>query len=683
MLLFIMIQKGLRNMKRKILFKAFSMTLAVLLIMSGITAAGAAGSTVLTQVNFKVTAPSDGMTSETAPEVTVSEKENYSLEWSGWSTEEGYEPEGVITFEEGKTYYFLAKFKAADNYDFYFNTEAEVEFTGTGKVEKVTSVVNNDSTGYSSITYLISVVAREARFKGMINDVTISVNPPMEGQSSAAAPKVSVPENKGYFFDSAAWCDENGNELQNTFRFVGGQSYYMLVNLTAYDGCWWNQLGTLKTTVNGGNIKGVLACINSTEGCWAYAVIEVTAEKAPENVVPYVELGFTPPKSGTRVTFDPNSYKISATPTADSFITIPDGVDYTYSGYWSALWADSEGESISDDFTLFAGEKHYIDVLLKPASGKRFNLDYTSVSVENAEVVNAELESGLLYIVFSFVPEKNANDLAVNFDPNGGEGEMSSVYMPAGTEYTLPECAFTKAERSFKCWEVNGEKQNPKDVITVNADTVVKAVWQYTTTVTTDNTVDSSTSEVVGTLVLKDSKTGEETSIEVSRSTAASAFTAPTNDDVNALIEAAKAAVKAEAAKYGITIEDDALEPQIQVSDTVDKRTFNPLFDQVDENGDYYTAFVMGGEYAHKWLITVSATVEKPEHAVMIGDANGDGKIDISDVTAIQRHVSEYEILTGDRFIAADCNADGKISIDDATLLQRFLAEFNVKLGKQ
>ena len=67
----------------------------------------------------------------------------------------------------------------------------------------------------------------------------------------------------------------------------------------------------------------------------------------------------------------------------------------------------------------------------------------------------------------------------------------------------------------------------------------------------------------------------------------------------------------------------------------------------------------------------------------MIGDANGDGKIDISDVTAIQRHVSEYEILTGDRFIAADCNADGKISIDDATLLQRFLAEFNVKLGKQ
>lgn len=668
-------------MKNKLPVKIFAFALVLLLIMSGIVTASAA--TVLTQVDFKVTAPSAGMTSDTAPEVTISNSNRYSLEWTGWSTEEGYEPESVISFEEGKTYYMLVKIKAADNYDFYYDTEAEVEFTGTGKVEKVINIVNNDSTGYSSITYLISVTAREARFKGMISDVTISVNPPMEGQSSAVAPKVTVLENMGYALTSAVWCDENGDELQSTFRFFGGETYYMLVDLAADNGCWWNQMGTLHTTVEGGSINGVLATINSTEGSWAYAVIEVVVEEAPENVIPFVELGFRLPESGTQVTFDHSSYRISATPTADTFLTIPDGVDFTYSGYWSALWADSEGESVSDDFTLLAGQKNYIDVLLKPASGKKFDLNYTSVSVENAEVVTAELENGLLYIVFSFIPEKGANDLTVSFDSNGGDGEMSSVYLPAGTEYTLPECAFTKAERNFYAWDVNGVEKKPKDAITVNADTVVKAIWVYTKTVMTDNTVDSSTSEVVGTLVLTDAKTGEETSIEVARSTASSTFTTPTNDDVNALIEAAQAAVKAEAAKYGITIEDDALEPVISVTDTVDNRKMKYLFDQAEENGDKYMELIMEGEFSHKWLITVFATAEMPEQAYILGDANGDGKLDILDVTAIQRHISEYEFLTGNKFLAADCNCDGIITIDDATLLQRFFAEYDVTLGKQ
>lgn len=71
--------------------------------------------------------------------------------------------------------------------------------------------------------------------------------------------------------------------------------------------------------------------------------------------------------------------------------------------------------------------------------------------------------------------------------------------------------------------------------------------------------------------------------------------------------------------------------------------------------------------------VYLSATPAEP---VIIGDANMDGKVDVRDVTAIQRHIAEYELLTGDGLTAADVNADGAVTIEDATELQEFLAEF-------
>ena len=61
-----------------------------------------------------------------------------------------------------------------------------------------------------------------------------------------------------------------------------------------------------------------------------------------------------------------------------------------------------------------------------------------------------------------------------------------------------------------------------------------------------------------------------------------------------------------------------------------------------------------------------------------LGDANGDGYVNVNDVTAIQRHAAELEPLEGINFHAADINGDGNVSVDDATELQRFLAEYAV-----
>ena len=64
-----------------------------------------------------------------------------------------------------------------------------------------------------------------------------------------------------------------------------------------------------------------------------------------------------------------------------------------------------------------------------------------------------------------------------------------------------------------------------------------------------------------------------------------------------------------------------------------------------------------------------------------IGGVNLDGNIDIRDVLAIQRHVSEYKLLTDDALINADTNGDGVVNIDDAIYLQMYLAEYGVVLG--
>ena len=59
----------------------------------------------------------------------------------------------------------------------------------------------------------------------------------------------------------------------------------------------------------------------------------------------------------------------------------------------------------------------------------------------------------------------------------------------------------------------------------------------------------------------------------------------------------------------------------------------------------------------------------------ILGDADGDGVITVMDVTAVQKHIAEINILTGDRFLAADVNRDGVVDISDATLIQKYVAD--------
>ena len=67
------------------------------------------------------------------------------------------------------------------------------------------------------------------------------------------------------------------------------------------------------------------------------------------------------------------------------------------------------------------------------------------------------------------------------------------------------------------------------------------------------------------------------------------------------------------------------------------------------------------------------AQPDNPATTVMRGDANGDGKISISDLSRVQKHLLGLITLQGNEFVGGDANSDGKISISDLSKIQKHL----------
>ncbi len=77
----------------------------------------------------------------------------------------------------------------------------------------------------------------------------------------------------------------------------------------------------------------------------------------------------------------------------------------------------------------------------------------------------------------------------------------------------------------------------------------------------------------------------------------------------------------------------------------------------------------------HVFRDVVNGTMDTP---VLSGDANGDGKVNIYDVTEIQKQLAELAHLNDTQLCAADVVRDGNLALNDVTELQRYLAEFQV-----
>ncbi len=98
---------------------------------------------------------------------------------------------------------------------------------------------------------------------------------------------------------------------------------------------------------------------------------------------------------------------------------------------------------------------------------------------------------------------------------------------------------------------------------------------------------------------------------------------------------------------------------------------------EVDENGTL-TALSAGTTTLYAYVDIYDAvrayTVTVIEGARLLGDADGDGDVEIRDATWIQRHVADIEIPFTISKKTADIDGDGNITVMDATAIQYYLA---------
>lgn len=79
-------------------------------------------------------------------------------------------------------------------------------------------------------------------------------------------------------------------------------------------------------------------------------------------------------------------------------------------------------------------------------------------------------------------------------------------------------------------------------------------------------------------------------------------------------------------------------------------------------------------ESCGRMALSVYFRVDLPSDKLARGDVNGDGIVNISDATEIQRYVARLISLSDKQLEAADVDGDGKVTINDATMIQKYIA---------
>lgn len=91
-------------------------------------------------------------------------------------------------------------------------------------------------------------------------------------------------------------------------------------------------------------------------------------------------------------------------------------------------------------------------------------------------------------------------------------------------------------------------------------------------------------------------------------------------------------------------------------------------------NCDKLKIFGYTNSYAQTYAEENGINFVALDEKTLYGDVNLDGKIDINDVTLLQRYIAGESVLTDDAVKAADFNKDRIIDIIDATAIQTFIA---------
>lgn len=143
--------------------------------------------------------------------------------------------------------------------------------------------------------------------------------------------------------------------------------------------------------------------------------------------------------------------------------------------------------------------------------------------------------------------------------------------------------------------------------------------------------------------------------------------------------------------KFSKFMKPETVTTETVVIDGLDDVTITPVYlNEGDEFADTYaitgkttkaqiTFNVTDGAQSYSG-VTAEPTTETVD-AGIIGDVNGDGKVDVTDATLLQQYLAEMAELSPAQLAVADTNGDGKIDVTDATAIQNYIAELIDHLG--
>ena len=163
----------------------------------------------------------------------------------------------------------------------------------------------------------------------------------------------------------------------------------------------------------------------------------------------------------------------------------------TYDQSLKATWKDKEAAEVTISFDPNGGTgtmqpmkvKAGVDFTLPectftPPAGKEFAgwLAVNGKVHPAGEVVTSSIDQSFK----ATWKDKEAAEVTISFDPNGGTGTMQPMKVKAGVDFTLPECTFTPpAGKEFAGWlAVNGKVHPAGEVVTSSIDQSFKATWK-------------------------------------------------------------------------------------------------------------------------------------------------------------------------------------------------------------
>ena len=363
---------------------------------------------------------------------------------------------------------------------------------------RVKEVTYKYDTGNAKIGKVAFTLKTEVPAAYVISSAALTVQSPVEGES-AANPTVTTASGAKYVVERADW-RVSGSMTVYTGAFEKGKSYTLNLLLAPKSGYHFADSESMQVTVNGQKAEKVLPykggklIVTATFTVKNLVTISFDPNGGTGTMQPMrvkAEVGYALPEC----TFTPPEGKEFAGWLTVNGKVLPAGtrvissIDQTL----KATWKDKEAAEITISFDPNGGTGTMKPMRVK--AGENYTLpECTFTPPEGREFAGWLAVNGTVYpagdIAFSTTDsvlkatwkDKEAAEVTITFDPNGGTGTMQPMKVKSGENFTLPECTFAPPEgKEFAGWlAANGTVYPAGNVVTSSIDQSFKATWKDT-----------------------------------------------------------------------------------------------------------------------------------------------------------------------------------------------------------